>query len=189
MEEPEKKSPKKTTKKKAAPKASTKATPSRKKTTAAKTDDASPKKTTTRKKAVATKSDEATPSSAASPVKKKTTRTTTKKTTRAKAAPPKGETEPVTEEVLPAPEPEVQDPTQALSTDEEDTSALMTNGLKFFSQLAQTLEDKEATARLVKSITKHDEKTGETYLKVPVESEKTVEDAFLMLGTLFKALQ
>ena len=66
---------------------------------------------------------------------------------------------------------------------------LMANGLKFFSQLARTLSDQEATARLVSSITERDETTDQTYLKVPVENEKTVEDAITMLGTLFKALQ
>ena len=68
-------------------------------------------------------------------------------------------------------------------------SELMANGLKFFSQLAQTLSDKEATAELVNSITEHDKSTGQTYLKVPVENQKTVGDAITMLGTLFKALQ
>ena len=66
---------------------------------------------------------------------------------------------------------------------------LMANGLKFFSQLAQTLNDKEATARLVSSVTDHNQETGQTYLKVPVKDEKTIADAFTMLGTLFKALQ
>ena len=66
---------------------------------------------------------------------------------------------------------------------------LITNGLKFFSQLAETLSNQEATEKLVNSIVERDETTGQMYLKVPVEDKKTVENAMNMLGTLFKALQ
>ena len=66
---------------------------------------------------------------------------------------------------------------------------LITNGLKFFSQLAETLSNQEATEKLVNSIVERDETTGQMYLKVPVEDKKTVENAMSMLGTLFKALQ
>ncbi len=98
------------------------------------------------------------------------------------------------EEAAPAEKPAPETPTapQAAVAAESSTlegPELMANGLKFFSQLAQTLRDKEATTQLVNSITERDEATGQTYLKVPVENQKTVEDAITMLGTLFKALQ
>ena len=90
----------------------------------------------------------------------------------------------------PKPEAEPAAPAVAVAMESQaDGQELMANGLKFFSQLAQTLSDKEATAKLVSSITERDEATGQTYLKVPVENEKTVESAITMLGTLFKALQ
>ncbi|MEK6476253.1 DEAD/DEAH box helicase [Catalinimonas sp. 4WD22] len=66
---------------------------------------------------------------------------------------------------------------------------LLSNGLKFFSQLSQTLKDKSATEKLVASITEKDTTSGKTYLKIPVEDEKVVEEALGALGTLFKMLQ
>ena len=91
------------------------------------------------------------------------------------------EAEPATEPAAPA---------MAVAMESQaDGQELMANGLKFFSQLAETLSDKDATAKLVRSITERDEATGQTYLKVPVDNEKTVESAITMLGTLFKALQ
>ena len=66
---------------------------------------------------------------------------------------------------------------------------LLANGLKFFSQLSQTLKDKEATKKMVSSITERDPNTGKTYLKIPVENENIVEEAINALGTLFKMLQ
>ncbi len=91
-------------------------------------------------------------------------------------------------EAEPAEEPAL--PAMAVAMESQaDGQELMANGLKFFSQLAETLSDKEATAKLVRSITERDEATGQTYLKVPVDNEKTVESAITMLGTLFKALQ
>ncbi len=66
---------------------------------------------------------------------------------------------------------------------------ILSNGLKFFSQLSQTLKDKSATEKLVASITERDKATGKTYLKIPVEDEKVVEEALSALGTLFKMMQ
>ncbi|MFN0212897.1 MAG: DEAD/DEAH box helicase [Saprospiraceae bacterium] len=66
--------------------------------------------------------------------------------------------------------------------------ALVQNGLEFFSQLAQTLSDPQATERLVKSIVHKDEKTGQTFVKLPVENEQSVEAVLNLLGGLFKAM-
>ena len=103
-------------------------------------------------------------------------------------APTNGQDEVTPEPLTPAAPPVPEETVMAESAPVEGPE-LMANGLKFFSQLAQTLSDKEATAKLVSSITERDEATGQTYLKVPVENQKTVEDAITMLGTLFKALQ
>ena len=186
-------SPKKTTRRKATPAKDTPATdeaPADEAALPAKKKKTTPRKTTRRKAAPAEASTPAAEeplaeeaATAPAPAKKKSTRSTPHKATRSNASPKKEtETEPAE---LPVEPPSAAEP----ETPEADESALMINGLKFFSQLAQTLNDKEATARLVSSITTRDEKTGQTYLKVPVENEKTIEDAFMMLGTLFKALQ
>ena len=67
--------------------------------------------------------------------------------------------------------------------------ALVQNGLQFFTKLAQTLSDPQATEKLVKSIVHKDEKTGQTYVKLPVENEQAVEGLFNMLGGLLKAME
>ncbi len=66
---------------------------------------------------------------------------------------------------------------------------LIANGLKFFSQLTQTLKDKDTTRKLVSSITEKDATTGKTYLKIPVDDDKVVEEAISALGALFKVFQ
>lgn len=73
--------------------------------------------------------------------------------------------------------------------EQEAGAELLSNGLKFFSQLSQTLRDKGATEKLVASLTEKDQETGKTYLKIPVENEKIVEDAISAIGTLFKMFQ
>jgi len=52
-------------------------------------------------------------------------------------------------------------------------------------KLAQTLSSPEATQQLVSSIVQKDEKDGKTYLKIPVENEKVIENALTLLGGLF----
>jgi hypothetical protein len=62
---------------------------------------------------------------------------------------------------------------------------LLQNGFNFFGQLAQTLSNPEATKNLVNSIVQKDEKTGQTYLKIPVENQDVVQNALSVLGNLF----
>ena len=69
------------------------------------------------------------------------------------------------------------------STPEE----LVQTGVSFLSGLAQTLSSPEKTQQLVSSLTAKDEKTGQTFLKIPVENEATVSNALQVLGGLFKA--
>ena len=75
----------------------------------------------------------------------------------------------------------------AETTKPEDN--LITQGLSLLGKLAQTLADKEATQQMIASITEKDEKTGKTYLKVPVESEKIIENAACLLGSFLKNLK
>ena len=71
------------------------------------------------------------------------------------------------------------------STPEE----LVQSGVSFLSGLAKTLSDPAATQKLVGSLTAKDEKTGQVYLKTPVENEATVSNALQVLGGLFRAFK
>ncbi len=64
--------------------------------------------------------------------------------------------------------------------------ALVQMGMNFFSGLTQTLADPVATQNLVKSITETDEKTGQSYLKIPVQSTEIVTNAFKVISALFQ---
>lgn len=69
-----------------------------------------------------------------------------------------------------------------------DPATIMKNGLNFITGLAKTFSDPEATKRLVSEVVAKDEKDGRTYLKIPVESEKTVEDFIGMVGSFIKSM-
>ena len=62
---------------------------------------------------------------------------------------------------------------------------LVEQGISFLSGLAKTLKSPEATAALVDSITEKNEKTGETSIKIPVESKETVTNLLTLIGKLF----
>ena len=64
---------------------------------------------------------------------------------------------------------------------------LLAGGLRFLSGLAQTLSSPEATERLVSSIVERDEKTGRSYMKIPVDDQQTVVNVINMFGQLFKS--
>ena len=108
-----------------------------------------------------------------------------------------GEKEPVTERgsgfkrgprrkrigevVPPTPEPTM--------TEAGSPQALVQMGMQFFSGLTKTLTDPVATQQLVNSITETDEKTGQSYLKIPVQGKEVVENAFKIIGALFQQKQ
>ena len=62
---------------------------------------------------------------------------------------------------------------------------LVAQGVSFLSGLAETLKSPEATAQLVDSIIEKDEETGETSIKIPVESKETVSNLLNLIGKLF----
>jgi len=62
---------------------------------------------------------------------------------------------------------------------------LIQTGLSFLGKLAQTLSSPEATQQLLSSIMQKDEKDGKTYLKIPVENEKVIENALTLLSGIF----
>ena len=58
-------------------------------------------------------------------------------------------------------------------------------GTSFFGKLMETLASKEKTEQLVKTLVKTDEKTGETYLKIPIKNQDMIENGLKMLGKFF----
>ncbi len=62
---------------------------------------------------------------------------------------------------------------------------LIQTGLSFLDKLAQTLSSTEATQQLISSIVQKDEKDGKTYLKIPVENERVIENALALFAGIF----
>lgn len=67
-------------------------------------------------------------------------------------------------------------------------SDLVQLGTNFFSALTRTLSDETATRQLLDNIVEKDKSTGQTYLKIPVESQDMVKGALQLLGGLLKGL-
>lgn len=61
---------------------------------------------------------------------------------------------------------------------------LIQEGVSFFSRLSETLSDAQATEELVNSLVEEDKETGQSYLKIPVESNAVVQNAMKLLGGL-----
>jgi SNF2 family DNA or RNA helicase len=66
---------------------------------------------------------------------------------------------------------------------------LVQMGMSFFGKLTETLSNPEATQNLIASIVQKDETDGKTYLKIPVESQKVVENAFTLFAGLLGGLR
>jgi SNF2 family DNA or RNA helicase len=84
-----------------------------------------------------------------------------------------------------------QTPPEAVN--EASTTAMETNNLlqttsSFISQLTAVLSNAAATENLVKSLTRKDESTGQTYLQIPVENETVVKNTITLLAGLFKGI-
>ena len=85
----------------------------------------------------------------------------------------------------------IQQPTNSSSNRESVSSYssqpkdLVAQGISFLSGLAEALKSPEATAQLVDSIVEKDEQTGETSIKIPVESKETVSNLLNLIGKLF----
>ncbi len=65
---------------------------------------------------------------------------------------------------------------------------LITMGVNFFSKLTETLSNPESTQALTKSLIQKDD-NGNTYLKIPVENEKVVENAMALISGLLKNIK
>ncbi|OMP77977.1 helicase [[Flexibacter] sp. ATCC 35208] len=70
---------------------------------------------------------------------------------------------------------------------EETAATIVQHGMNFFTQLINTLSNQDAVEKLTATITETDQTTGQTYLKLPIESKQTVEKALHLLSGLFKA--
>jgi superfamily II DNA/RNA helicase len=69
---------------------------------------------------------------------------------------------------------------------EASTAAdLIQTGLSFLGKLSQTLSSPEATQKLVSTIVQKDVKDGRTYLKIPVENEKVIENVLALIAGIF----
>ena len=74
--------------------------------------------------------------------------------------------------------------TGANGTTSASPALLIQNGISFFTQLINTLQDPEAVQHLAATLTEKDENTGRTWLKLPVENKQTVENALRLLAGL-----
>lgn len=62
---------------------------------------------------------------------------------------------------------------------------LLQQGISFFNGLAATLKSPEETQKLVDSITKTDEKTGETALHIPIPDKESIVNVLNVIEKLF----
>ncbi|MDF1547134.1 MAG: DEAD/DEAH box helicase [Bacteroidales bacterium] len=62
-------------------------------------------------------------------------------------------------------------------------------GMSFFGRLSETLASPEATQKLISEIVQKDETDGKTYLKIPIENQKVVENAFTLFAGLLGGLK
>lgn len=71
------------------------------------------------------------------------------------------------------------------SITQNESTDLVEIGSNFFGKLMETLSSKEKTDQLVQTLVHTDEKTGETYLKIPVKNQEMIENGLKMLGKFF----
>lgn len=74
------------------------------------------------------------------------------------------------------------------STADDTPEQLVGKGISFLSGLAKTLQSPEATARLVDSIVKTDEATGQTSINIPVADKESVTQLVSLVSKLFSSL-
>jgi superfamily II DNA/RNA helicase len=66
---------------------------------------------------------------------------------------------------------------------------LVSMGMSFLGRLSETLTNPEATQKLISTIVQKDESDGKTYLKIPVENQKMVENAFALFAGFLGGLK
>ena len=88
----------------------------------------------------------------------------------------------------PAPKPAAQSGTDRKQSGTSSGAGLLSEGLSFLGRLSETLADEKATQALVNEIVEKDAKTGQSYLKIPVEDSDVVKNAAKLLGGLLSKL-
>jgi SNF2 family DNA or RNA helicase len=73
-------------------------------------------------------------------------------------------------------------------TTDIQTNQFLESASSFISNLTKIFSDSNATENLVKSLTRKDESTGQSYLQIPVESEAVVKNAISLIAGLFKGM-
>lgn len=66
---------------------------------------------------------------------------------------------------------------------------LVVQGASFFENLMQTLSKPDGVQQLTRELVDTDEKTGRSYIKIPVSNSSIVENALGMLGAFLKGLK
>lgn len=88
----------------------------------------------------------------------------------------------------PAPQPGHQSGKHPKQDGTSSGAGLLSEGLSFLGRLSETLSDEKATQELVEEIVEKDEKSGQSYLKIPVEDSDVVKNAAKLLGGLLSKL-
>lgn len=79
-------------------------------------------------------------------------------------------------------------PDQVADTRAKTESSESPNGMDWIGQLAKIFSDPKQTQTMINSLTEKDSKTGQTYLKLPVENEEVVQNVLKGIGQLFQAI-
>ena len=66
---------------------------------------------------------------------------------------------------------------------------ILEQGMAFFQGMANILQSPEKTADFVKNITEKDEKSGQTFIKIPVANEDFLQNTLKMVGQFFEKLE
>ncbi|MBX3257270.1 MAG: DEAD/DEAH box helicase [Chitinophagaceae bacterium] len=66
---------------------------------------------------------------------------------------------------------------------------LVTEGASFFENLVQSLSTPDGVRQLTRELVETDEKTGQSYIKIPVSGNSVVENALGMLGVFLKGIK
>ena len=78
------------------------------------------------------------------------------------------------------------DPSDQPAPSDNQPTALIQQGVSFFSDLVKTLSNPEATTQLVDTLVSEDPATGKATLNIPVPDKHTVQQFLLLLGQLVK---
>lgn len=79
---------------------------------------------------------------------------------------------------------------QAETKPEEHTAKrLVAEGTSFFENLLQSLNTPDGVQQLTRELVETDEKTGKSYIKIPVSGTSIVENALGMLGAFLKGMK